>query len=79
MGEYNGYITKLNPDGSDLIFSTYMGTENARNEFVFGVAEDLRGNYWFEGSTTGKDWGRLAITPDAFQPAHGGGKNECFV
>jgi len=79
VGAYNGYVTKLNADGSDLIFSTYLGTENARNEFVFGVAEDLRGNYWFEGSTTGRDWGRLAITPDALQPTHGGGKNECFV
>jgi hypothetical protein len=78
-GPSHGYVAKLSADGSELVFSTYLGTTNARNEFIFAVAEDKRGNYWFAGSTTGTDWGTLAMTPDAQQPSRGGGKNELYI
>jgi hypothetical protein len=72
-------MAKLSSDGSRLVFSTYLGTTNSSNEFIFSVAEDNRGNYWFAGSTRGTDWGSLAITQDAFQPERGGGKVDMFV
>jgi len=78
-GRKHGYIAKLSADGSRLIFSTYLGTTNSSNEFIFSVAEDNRGDYWFAGSTSGTDWGSLSITPNAFQPERNGGPNEMFV
>ncbi len=78
-GTSHGYVSKISADGSDLVFSTYLGTTNASNEFIFAVAEDDRGNYWFAGSTTGTDWGDLSVTPDAFQPKRGGGKNDLYL
>ena len=78
-GRNHGYIAKLSADGSRLVFSTYLGTTNSSNEFIFSVAEDNRGNYWFAGSTKGTDWGSLAITPDAFQPERSSGQVEMFV
>ncbi len=78
-GRNHGYIAKLSADGSRLVFSTYFGTTNSTNEFIFSVAEDNRGSYWFAGSTKGTDWGSLSITPDAFQPERSSGQVEMFV
>lgn len=78
-GRNHGYIAKLSADGSHLIFSTYLGTTNSSNEYIFSVAEDNRRNYWFAGSTKGTDWGSLTITPDAFQPERSSGQVEMFV
>ncbi len=78
-GTNHGYIAKLSADGGSLAFSTYLGTTDARNEYVFSVAEDHRGHYWFAGSTNGTNWGSLAITADAFQPERSSGPVEMFV
>lgn len=78
-GRANGYISMLSADGSQLLFSTYLGTTNASMEFIFSVAEDDQGNYWFVGSTNGTDLGALHVTPNALQPQHGGGDSEMYV
>jgi Tol biopolymer transport system component len=78
-GRVNGFISRLSADGSQLLFSTYLGTTNASMEFIFSLAEDEQGNYWFAGSTNGTDLGALQVTANALQPEHGGGDSDMYV
>jgi hypothetical protein len=78
-GRVNGFISRLSADGSQLLFSTYLGTTNASMEFIFSLAEDNQGNYWFAGSTNGTDLGALQVTANALQPEHGGGDSDMYV
>ena len=41
-------MTKLNPTGSALIYSTYLGGSN--DDFGFGIAVDGAGNAYVTGS-----------------------------
>jgi hypothetical protein len=55
------FVTKLSPDGSSLIFSTYFG--GLLREGVHGIATDGAGNAYITGSTGGG----VPTTPGAFQ------------
>ena len=46
----DAFVTKLNPSGSALDFSTYLGGENF--DQAFGVAVDVGGNAYVTGSTS---------------------------
>src|SRR6266849_3958876 len=72
-GSQNAFVTQLNPTGSALMFSTYLGGSGA--EFSgFGrgntIAVDSAGNAYVTGTTTSGDF---PTTPGAFQPGSGGG------
>ncbi len=65
----NAFITKLNPSGTALIYSTYLGgsgdaTFGASDEGT-GIAVDQAGNAYVTGQTDSKDF---PVTSDAFQP-----------
>lgn len=71
---YNGlddvFVTKLSPDGSALVYSTFLGGSN--NDYPTGVAVDDSGAATVVGFTTSLDF---PTTPGAFDTSHGGGED----
>jgi hypothetical protein len=59
-----GFITKLNPSGSALVYSTFLRGAGASSLVVDGT-----GNAWFTGATGSPDF---PATPDAFDTSHNG-------
>ncbi|MGH7945869.1 MAG: SBBP repeat-containing protein, partial [Opitutaceae bacterium] len=64
----DGFVTKLNPTGSALVYSTYLG--GREHDLAFGIAVDTGGNAYVTGSTVSADF---PTTPGAFQGAPTGG------
>jgi hypothetical protein len=60
----NAVITKLNPVGTALIYSTFLGGTGA--DQANSIALDLAGSAYVTGSTTSTDF---PVTSAAFQPA----------
>lgn len=67
------FVTKMNPSGTALAFSTYIGGA-ASNDNGFGIAIDSSRNVFAVGTTnqTGNT-GDYPVTSGAFQTARGGG------
>jgi hypothetical protein len=74
IGQENAVVTKLNPAGSKLIYSTYIGGSGA--DSAAGVAVDSSGNAYITGQTTSQNY---PVTEGAFQSKFGyttdGGSN----
>ena len=69
-------MTKLNPTGSALIYSTYLGGSGAENEGSLGrIAVDAAGNASVTGITDSPDF----PTKNALQPTYGGGVSDAYV
>ncbi|MEK6845800.1 MAG: SBBP repeat-containing protein, partial [Nanoarchaeota archaeon] len=66
-GPRNAFVTKLNPAGSGLVFSTYLGG-NGDSDFGFGIRVDTVGNAYVSGSTTSANF----PTTSPWQPGLGG-------
>jgi Beta-propeller repeat/Abnormal spindle-like microcephaly-assoc'd, ASPM-SPD-2-Hydin/Protein of unknown function (DUF1573) len=64
---HDAFITKLNPGGTAVVFSTYLG--GSKDDGVTGVAYDSAGNVWLRGNTASTDF---PVTPGAFQTVSGG-------
>jgi uncharacterized protein (TIGR03437 family) len=45
----NGFVTKLNPAGNALLFSTYLGGD--QSETLYGIAVDTAGDAYITGNT----------------------------
>ncbi len=73
-GGYDAFVTKLNPSGSALIYSTYLGG-SGYYESGASIAVDASGNAFVAGNTTSVNF---PVTPGAFQTASDGSDN-CFV
>jgi uncharacterized protein (TIGR03437 family) len=58
----DGFVTKLDPNGSSLLFSTYLG--GSRDDGIFGLAIDSSNNIYVTGSTASADF---PITSGAVQ------------
>lgn len=80
QGGFDAFITKINPQGSGLVLSTYVGGD--WDDFSTGIAVDGAGNTYLTG------WTKCPIpdgtvcgfpTKNAFQPRFGGGNNDAFV
>src|SRR5262249_50708964 len=78
-GHYDAFVTKLNPSGSSLVYSTYLGgspdppVPYTRFERGAGVAVDPLGNAYVAGQTGSSDF---PTTPGAYQTTFGGNGNE---
>ncbi len=70
----DAFVTKINPQGSKLLYSTFLGGTYSDN--AVGVALDSGGNAFVLGSTTSPDF---PTTPGAFQSANGVQRYTAFV
>jgi hypothetical protein len=53
-GEYDAFVIRLNPNGSVLTYSTYLGGRG--NDGGYGVAVDSKGNAYVTGFTSSADF-----------------------
>jgi hypothetical protein len=72
-GSADGFLTKLDPTGERLVYSTYLGGSDADEE-IFGVSVDSRNQAWVAGVT----FSNTFPTIDPLQPSKGG-LNDAFV
>jgi hypothetical protein len=77
-GATNAFVAKLTPDGSGLVYSTYLGGSGG-NDVGFRIAVDQSGHVYVTGETNSDDFPTL----NAFQPSYGGsgtaGLGDAFV
>jgi hypothetical protein len=69
---WNGFITKLNPTGTALVYSTYLGgsgTNSGGGDFGNSIAVDALGNAYVDGYAYSVDF---PITANALQPKNAG-------
>ena len=65
-GSFDAFVVKLDPSGTNLIYSTYIG--GVLNDQAWGLAVDTNGNVYVVGRTTSPDF----PTVNAYQPTlHG--------
>jgi hypothetical protein len=62
-GGYDAFVSKVNPAGSALVYSTYLGGSSG-NDAGLGIAVDSTGNAYITGDTNSSDF---PATPGAFQ------------
>jgi hypothetical protein len=71
-GSLDAFVAKLDPTGSTLIYSTYLG--GSGGDLGNGIAVDGAGNAYITGSTASPNF----PTKNALQPALGGG-SDAFI
>ncbi|WP_169089130.1 SBBP repeat-containing protein [Paenibacillus sp. PL91] len=69
----DAFVTKLNPTGTALVYSTYLGGNSL--DQGFGITVDASGNAYVIGVTFSTDF---PVTPGAFQTTFNGG-GDAFV
>src|SRR3989454_4213011 len=74
-GSLDAFVTKLNPTGVALAYSTYLG--GTGDEEGFGIAVDATGNAYVTGLTNSNL--DFPTTAGAFQPSSPGGFSDAFV
>jgi hypothetical protein len=67
-GDGDAFVTKINRDGTALVYSTYLG--GGDYDFAIGIDVDRSGNAYVTGETTSTDF---PTTQGAFQPSNAGG------
>ncbi|HEY0079881.1 MAG TPA: SBBP repeat-containing protein [Pyrinomonadaceae bacterium] len=73
-GGRDGFVTKLNPTGSNFVYSTYLG--GSGDDRCNKIAVDSAGNAYLAGETTSStDFPRA----NAYQNTFGGGLSDAFV
>jgi hypothetical protein len=72
-GNYDTFVTKVNPTGSALIYSTYLG--GSGEDYGVGIVVDSLGNAYVTGPTSSTNF----PTMNPLQPAYGGGASDAFV
>lgn len=73
-GESDAFVAKLNPSGTALTYSTYLGGSGI--DWASGVALDSAANAYVTGTTASADF---PISPGALQSTYGGGTYDAFV
>ena len=72
-GDRDAFVTKISPDGSALVYSTYLGGSGA--DRGNRIAVDSSGNAYVAGSTTSADF----PTANALQGTHSPNSSDAFV
>lgn len=72
-GNQDAFVSKLNPAGASLIYSTYLGGSN--DEWGLGIAVGPTGRAFITGSTTSSDH---PVTAGAYQTTHAG-EEDAFI
>lgn len=73
-GETDLFIAKVNLDGDELAYATFIGGSGA--DYGTAIAVDREGNAYLTGYTASSDF---PTTQNAFQPAYRGGYADAFV
>jgi hypothetical protein len=66
----NAFVTKLSPDGTTLVYSTYLG--GSANDFGADIAVDASGNAYIAGAAGSSNF---PVTPGAFQTTNQAASN----
>lgn len=69
----DGFVAKINPQGSALVYSSYIG--GSQDDRVAGIAVDSSGNVFITGNTLSSDF---PVTADARQPKYAGQAKDAF-
>ncbi|MFQ5612200.1 MAG: SBBP repeat-containing protein [Anaerolineae bacterium] len=72
-GYWDAFVTKINPAGSALVYSTFLG--GWWYDYGYDIAVDPSGNAYVTGFTTSSDF----PTVNPLQPVAGGGGRDAFV
>ena len=72
-GNYDAFVTRIKGDGSQLVFSTYLG--GGVFDEAYGVALDAGANVYLVGSTASTDFN----TQNPFQPNNAGAGSDGFL
>ncbi|HVN82959.1 MAG TPA: SBBP repeat-containing protein [Terriglobia bacterium] len=75
-GPNDFYVAKLSPDGSNLIYGTYLGGSGDEEVDTHELAVDAQGNAYVAVWTTSTDW---SVTHGVFQPNPGGGSSDLAI
>jgi len=73
LGFNNAFVLRLDPAGTNLIFSTYFG--GSADDRAFALALDNQGAVYLTGEETSRDF---PVSDNAFQRQNRGG-SDCFV
>jgi hypothetical protein len=73
----SAFVTKFTPDGSGLVYSTYLGgSGNGQGDRAYGIAVDTQGNAYLTGQANSSNF---PTTAGAFQTAASSTYNGAFV
>lgn len=80
-GSVDAFVSKLNAEGTQLVYSTYLGGSNDENlysafDVYSGIAVNSAGNAFVTGLTTSPDF---PTTPGGNQPNYGAGAADAYV
>jgi Beta-propeller repeat len=75
-GHNDFYVAKLSPDGSNLIYGTYLGGSGDEQVDTHELVVDAQGNAYVAVWTTSTDW---PVTPGVLQPNPGGGSSDLAI
>jgi len=73
-GDEDAFVTKFNPAGTALMYSTYLGGMNS--DEGTDIVVDAGGNAYVTGETGSPNF---PVTPGAFQSSFGGGFSDAFA
>lgn len=73
-GGLDAFVTELDPTGSAVLYSTYLGGSN--DEAGTSIAVDNAGNAYVDGITLSSDF---PVTSGVAQPIFGGGSQDAFL
>ena len=77
-GGSDAFVTKLNPAGNGILYSTYLGGSN--DDFGEDIAVNAGGNAYVTGSTNSNNFlGSLSAFLDVVQNGFAGGASDAFV
>ena len=72
-GDFDAFVTRFNPAGNALVYSTYVG--GSGEDRSLGIAVDSQGGAYITGKTVSTNF----PTRTPFQAANGGGTFDAFV
>ena len=75
-GNFNAFLTKLNPGGSAISYSTFLGGSGGNGGIGISLALDSNGAAYLTGSTQARDF---PTTPSAPLPGNTGSNVHAFV
>jgi hypothetical protein len=76
-GQGDAFMTKVSPDGENLIFSTYLGGSN--NERGTGIAVDHNNSPYIAGNTMSPDLPMVNAFDSSYGSGGASGTNDVFV